>query len=146
MRLGAILGALAVLLAVAIVLALRRRLRSRRARRRARRAIAAESAAERLLVHHGYAIVERQVRITWSPLLDGVPVPTELRVDLIVEKDGELLAAEVKSGAEAPRLETAATRRQLLEYRVAFAVDGVLLIEPEARLIRRVDFVFGTLT
>jgi hypothetical protein len=141
-RLGAILGALAVLLAVAMILALRRRLRSRRARRRARRAIAAESAAERLLVLHGYAIVERQVRITWSPLLDGVPVPTELRVDLIVEKDGELLAAEVKSGAEAPRLETAATRRQLLEYRVAFAVDGVLLIEPEARSIRRVDFLF----
>jgi len=143
MKVGAIIGAIAVLLVVALVLAVRRRLRSHRARRRARRAIAAETAAEGLLVRHGYAIVDRQVRITWTPLLDGEPVPTELRVDLLVEKDGERLAAEVKSGTEAPRLETAATRRQLLEYRVAFAVDGVLLVEPAAGLVRRVDFPIG---
>jgi hypothetical protein len=133
-------GALVMLLAVAVLAALRRRWRSARARRRARIAVAAESAGERLLVRHGYAIRERQVRVVWAPLLDGEPVPTELRVDVIVEKDGEVLAAEIKSGSEAPRLETAATRRQLLEYRVAFAVDGVLLVEPAANSIRRVDF------
>jgi hypothetical protein len=137
---GMIVGAAAMLLALAIILAIRRRIRSRRARRRARIAVAAETAAERLLVRHGYAILDRQVRLTWTPLLDGVPVPTELRLDLLVTRAGEVLAAEVKSGAEAPRLETAATRRQLLEYRVAFAVDGVLLVEPAAGSIRRVDF------
>jgi Holliday junction resolvase-like predicted endonuclease len=137
---GMIVGAAAMLLALALVLAIRRRLRSRRARRRARIAVAAETAAERLLVRHGYAILDRQVRIIWTPLLDGEPVPTELRLDLLVAKAGEVLAAEVKSGADAPRLETAATRRQLLEYRVAFAVDGVLLVEPAAGSIRRVDF------
>src|SRR5690349_8712411 len=106
---GMIVGAAAMLLALAVVLAIRRRLRSRRARRRARIAVAAETAAERLLVRHGYAILDRQVRIVWTPLLDGEPVPTELRLDLLVAKAGEVLAAEVKSGADAPRLETAAT-------------------------------------
>ena len=138
--LSAIGGAFLALLAVALVLALRRAWRSRRARRRARRALAAETAAERLLARHGYVVVERQARLVWAPLLDGVPVPTALRADLIVERGGEVLAAEVKTGAEAPRLETAATRRQLLEYRVAFAVDGVLLVEPDAGRVRRVDF------
>lgn len=137
---GMIVGAAAMLLVLAVVLAIRRRVRSRRARRRARIAVAAETAAERLLVRHGYAILDRQVRLIWTPLLDGEPVPTELRLDLLVAKAGEVLAAEVKSGTEAPRLETAATRRQLLEYRVAFAVDGVLLVEPAAGSIRRVDF------
>jgi hypothetical protein len=137
---GILLGAAAMLLVVALVLALRRRVRSARARRRARIAVAAETAAERLLVRHGYAIVERQARLLWTPLLDDEPVPIELRVDLIVTRDGEVLAAEVKSGADAPRLETAATRRQLLEYRVAFAVDGILLVEPATDSIRRVDF------
>jgi hypothetical protein len=143
MRSDLVLGAAIMLLVVALVLAVRRRWRSRRARVRARRALAAETAAERLLVRHGYAIVDRQARVTFTPLLDGEPVPLELRVDLIVEKRGERLAAEVKSGEAAPRLETAATRRQLLEYRVAFAVDGVLLVEPAAGTIRRVDFPFA---
>jgi hypothetical protein len=140
LALAALGGALAVLLILALVLAARRKLRSQKARRRARRSLAAETAAERLLADHGYAIVERQVRLVWAPCLDGEPVPTELRLDLLVEKDAELFAAEVKSGDEAPRLETAATRRQLLEYRVAFPVAAVLLVEPEAGLVRRVDF------
>jgi len=64
----------------------------------------------------------------------------ELRADYLVERGGELLVAEVKTGEEAPSLETAATRRQLLEYHVAFAVDGVLLVSPEQGTIQRVAF------
>jgi hypothetical protein len=48
--------------------------------------------------------------------------------------------AEVKTGTLAPRIETATTRRQLLEYRVAFAVDGVLLVDADAGTVRRVEF------
>ncbi len=48
--------------------------------------------------------------------------------------------AEVKTGAAAPQLSTAATRRQLLEYRVAFDVDGVLLVDAEAGRVQRVVF------
>src|SRR5690349_15073624 len=56
------------------------------------------------------------------------------------EGKGELLVAEVKTGDEAPSVTTAATRRQLLEYHVAFGADGVLLVCPERKAIHRIVF------
>ena len=117
---------------------------SRRARVRAARAMAGESGAVELLRDAGYTIVAAQARIWWSPMVDGEPHQLELRADYLVEQDGALLVAEVKTGEEAPRLSTAATRRQLLEYQVAFATaygaEGVLLVCPEAGTIHRVEF------
>ncbi len=111
-----------------------------RARRRAGRAIAGEDDAVGMLRKAGYRIVARQARTWWTPLVDGEPYETEVRADYLVEAGGELLVAEVKTGAEAPQLSTAATRRQLLEYHVAFEADGVLLVCPELGAIHRVDF------
>jgi len=111
-----------------------------RARARAERAGAGEDEAARMLEDAGYTIVERQARVTWAPLVDGAPVMTELRADYLVEAGGELLVAEVKTGDEAPSVTTAATRRQLLEYHVAFGADGVLLVCPERGQIHRVVF------
>lgn len=93
-----------------------------------------------MLASAGYRIVERQATTAWVPLVDGEPCELELRADYLVEGDGELLVAEVKTGDEAPLITTAATRRQLLEYSVAFAVDGVLLICPERDAIHRIEF------
>ena len=139
----ALVAAVAVLSALlALWLAARwRRFRgSWRARRRAARAGAGEDRAALMLEAAGFRIVARQARIAWVPLVDGEPFATELRADYLVERGDELLVAEVKTGAEAPSLATAATRRQLLEYRVAFDADGVLLVCPEAGAIHRVEF------
>ena len=57
---------------------------------------------------------------------------TLLRADLLVTRNGRRYVAEVKTGRTAPRLDCAATRRQLLEYRIAFGVDGVLLVDAES--------------
>ena len=119
---------------------------SRRARRRARRAGAGEDGAAHLLEAAGFTIVERQARVAWAPLVDGAPVHMELRADYLVEASGELFVAEVKTGDDAPSVETAATRRQLLEYHVAFAADGVLLVCPERGTIQRVKFAIGRYT
>lgn len=135
---------LAVLVGALAALVISRRLRrwrgAWRARRRAGRAFAGEDDAARLLRDAGFRIVARQARTWWSPLVDGEPLETEVRADYLVEADGELLVAEVKTGEHAPHLATAATRRQLLEYRVAFEVDGVLLVCPERGSIHRIDF------
>jgi hypothetical protein len=133
----ALVGAL-----IALVLARRaRRWRgSLRARRRASRAGAGEDAAAVLLRRAGFRIVARQARTWWAPLVDGEPHETELRADYLVEADGERLVAEVKTGDAAPSLASAATRRQLLEYHVAFAADGVLLVCPERGSIHRIEF------
>ncbi len=130
----------AAVLALWLAALVRRWRGSLRAKRRAARAGAGEEAAAVLLADAGFTIVERQARVAWAPLVDGEPLFMELRVDYLVEANGELLVAEVKTGDEAPSLETAATRRQLLEYHVAFAADGVLLVCPERRSIHRVVF------
>jgi Holliday junction resolvase-like predicted endonuclease len=133
----ALAGALLALMLARIVRGWRG---SWRARRRAARAGAGEDAAAVLLRRAGFRIVARQARTRWAPLIDGEPLETELRADYLVEAHGELLVAEVKTGNEAPSLATAATRRQLLEYCVAFDVDGVLLVCPERGSIHRVEF------
>jgi len=140
--------AIAVLAGALVALVLARWLRgwrgSRVARVRAARAGAGEDRAAQLLRDAGFTIVATQARTWWSPLLDGGPQEMELRADYLVEADGELLVAEVKTGDEAPRLSTAATRRQLLEYHVAFSAaygaEGVLLVCPELGTIHRVEF------
>jgi len=128
-----------------VALVITRRLRqwrgSWRARRRAGRAVAGEDQAADMLRRAGFRIVARQARTWWAPIVDGEPHETEVRADYLVEAaDGEFLVAEVKTGEEAPQLSTAATRRQLLEYHVAFEADGVLLVCPERGAIHRVDF------
>jgi Holliday junction resolvase-like predicted endonuclease len=135
-----VVALVAAVIALWLARVLRRWRGSLRARRRAARAGAGEDAAALLLADAGFTIVERQARVVWAPLVDGEPVAMELRVDYLVERDGELLVAEVKTGEEAPSVETAATRRQLLEYHVAFAADGVLLVSPERGTIQRVVF------
>ena len=64
----------------------------------------------------------------------------ELRADLLVERDGMRFIAEVKTGERAPDPSFPPTRRQLLEYRLAFDPYGVLLVDVEAGEIFEVDF------
>jgi hypothetical protein len=135
-----VVAIIAAVLALWLASLVRRWRGSLRAKQRAARAGAGEDAAAQLLADAGFTIVERQARVVWAPLVDGEPLHMELRADYLVEARGELLVAEVKTGEEAPSLETAATRRQLLEYHVAFAADGVLLVCPERGTIQRVVF------
>ena len=137
LAIAVLIGALLALIAARLV---RRWRGSWRARRRAARAGAGETAAARMLERAGFRIVAEQARTAWAPLIDGEPQEMELRADYLVEAAGELLVAEVKTGEAAPSLATAATRRQLLEYHVAFGADGVLLVCPERGAIHRIEF------
>ena len=133
--------AIALLLAEAWAVELLGRALDRgRRRRRAQRALRAERDAERLLERCGYAIEQRQAPLSWSILCDGAPHEVALRADLIVSRAGRRYVAEVKSGDAAPRLASANTRRQLLEYAVAYDVHGVLLVDMETERVQSVDF------
>jgi len=132
-------------IAVAVILAylslqLVKHLARRRRMRRAARAAHAERAAARVLIRSGYAIVGRQVRRAWSVLADGEEVGFDLIADYLVESAGTLWVAEVKTGQRALSLRHGPTRRQLLEYRHAFGVEGVLLVDAEAEHVRRIQF------
>ncbi len=93
-----------------------------------------------LLRELGYTIVGRQVAVSYGVQIDGEPVSVGLRADYLVAHGPRRYVAEVKTGRLAPRIDTPATRRQLLEYRVAFDVDGVLLVDAESRRVRSVVF------
>ena len=113
--------------------------RSWSVRERARRAVEGELRAEPLLRRAGYEVIERQARARWTVYADGEPLEVGLRADLLVTRGGRSYVAEVKTGKLAPRLDHAATRRQLLEYRLVFGVDGVLLVDAEAERVTVVE-------
>ncbi len=114
--------------------------RSRRARVRAARAGDGEREAAVWLEDAGFAIDAAQATGTYEVALDGDVVEIPLRADYLVSKGERRWVAEVKTGAVAPKIATAATRRQLLEYLVAFDVDGVLLVDAERGVVHDVSF------
>ncbi|AKF04082.1 hypothetical protein [Sandaracinus amylolyticus] len=118
-----------------------RRLRARSRQLRARRG---ERDAERLLARAGWIVEARQVARTLRFEVDGAPAEAHVRCDLLVRRGARRCVAEVKTGALAPRLDHAPTRRQLLEYRLAFDVDGVLLVDAESERVMEVRFPLAT--
>jgi hypothetical protein len=139
--------ALAVAIAVALVLAavlvvgrLQRWGKRRRMSLRMERAVAGEERAAGLLEGRGFAVLGAQAVIEHAVQIDDRVVTVALRADYLAEKDGRRYVVEVKTGAVAPRIETSATRRQMLEYRIAFDVDGVLLVDAESGNVHEVTF------
>jgi hypothetical protein len=133
-----LLGAIALLL----LLWWRATTRARRATRaRQRRARRGEDLAEDLLAEAGFTVVDRQVTVRWTLLVDGEAVEVGCRADLVVDGPDGRFVAEVKTGDRAPDPTFPATRRQLLEYLHAFGdqVDGVLLVDMERGEVRRVE-------
>lgn len=133
------LGLLAGLLVTWALFALRDRARRRRQQRRADRGRALEADAPAMLTRAGYRVLRRhpEARYTWW--IDGEARETALAADLLVERGGARYVVEVKSG-RGVRAERRETRRQLLEYALTYAVDGVLLLDAEAGRLHEVAF------
>jgi hypothetical protein len=112
--------------------------RSRRARARMLRARDGERTARELLVRRGFQIVAEQAPGSIVLRVDGADSVHALRADFLVVRDGQRFVAEVKTGALAPSLDHAPTRRQILEYCAAFDVDGALLVDPESDRVREI--------
>jgi hypothetical protein len=104
------------------------------------RASAGEALAHKLLTKAGYRIEAAQATQRWTVHVDGKGAEVTLRADFVVTRRGRRYVAEVKTGDAAPDVAAPATRRQLLEYRCAFGVDGVLLVDAEAKRVYAVDF------
>lgn len=132
--------ALGLAAAIVLLAMLRAWLRGMRAHARSVRAVAGEREAAAILRARGYAILGAQVAVEYPVRIDGVTISMGLRADYLVTKNGARFIAEVKTGSLAPRIDTAATRRQLLEYEVAFDVDGVLLVDADTQRVHTVAF------
>lgn len=110
------------------------------ARRRARIALHGQRDAAGVLTAHGYEIIAGQTRHQLVYQVERNAYVATLQCDYVVRRDGELWIAEVKTGRAAPQLSTAATRRQLLEYQVAFGVPGIVLVDMEQGTCAEVRF------
>ena len=140
-----LLAALAIgaVLLLVVANAARRLLLRFRIQARSARAFRGEARAADLLERAGYAIVARQLASSWAVSVDGERVEIGVRADYLVEQGGRRFVAEVKTGRAGTRIEHAPTRRQLLEYRFAFDVDGVLLVDAESDTVHEVVFAIG---
>ena len=140
--LALVAGALAVVVALVQTLRLWWRSFSRRRtlRQRARHAATGEVRAELLLAERGYEVEARQVAGQVSLTVDDRPVTAGVRADLVVRRGGRRWVAEVKTGSLAPSITHPATRRQLLEYSLAFETAGMLLVDVDAGRVEEVRF------
>lgn len=135
---------LVLLLALALCVALvgwrRTATRSSRASRgRQRVAARGEGRAEALAEAAGFTVLDRQVSQRWWIQVDGEHREVLSRVDLLLERDGLLYVADVKTGQQAPDPTFPATRRQLLEYILAFDADGALILDMQSQAVREVE-------
>ena len=108
--------------------------------RRQRVASEGERAAVGVLQAQGYQVVDRQVTGRWSLWVDGHDLPVHSRADLLVARGGRRFVAEIKTGDLAVDPTRPATRRQLLEYLLAFDVAGVLLVDMVQGTVHEVRF------
>ncbi len=135
-----ILGLLAAVVLLWSMLVHERGKASRASKRRVRRAQRGEHDAIALLEDHGYTVLDEQLRGGWTVEVDGEDHRVEVIADLLVERDGWRFIAEVKTGELATDPLRPATRRQLLEYLLAFEPDGLLLVDMDAEEIVEVAF------
>jgi hypothetical protein len=141
----ALLWALAALIVLIVAvswlsLALRARLEAWRLRRRRRRGALGQRRARTVLERHGFDVLAEEHPAAGALEVDGRTIPYTVRVDYLVRRAGRTFGVEVKTGERAPDPTCRATRRQLLEYSQLLDVDGLLLLDMEARRLMEVRF------
>jgi len=99
-----------------------------------------ESRAIKLLKRAGYVIESEQTSSHLEVEIDGEVETWLVRADFIVSRRGRRYVAETKGGEASASIGTAATRRQLLEYTLAFDTDGVLLVDAARGDVHEVSF------
>ncbi|HEY6880598.1 MAG TPA: hypothetical protein VI299_21385 [Polyangiales bacterium] len=111
----------------------------RAASKAAKHGLKSEKDAEKLLKKLGYQVIQKQPPASYWAVVDGEPQAINVAGDLLLEKNGQSFLAEVKTG-KAAKLEHEGTRRQILEYQLAFGVDGILLLDMDAKVMRTIRF------
>lgn len=117
-----------------------KRLRGLRVKKRNKRAKKGEEQAIHFLESQGYTIASTQVNKTIVTWINGKPHAHHVRADYLVRQRGKTYVAEIKTGQLAPRPSRADTRRQLLEYSLAYRPDGILLVDMEKKKIHEIVF------
>jgi len=117
-------------------------LRAKRLRKRFSKSRQAEKEAEKVLKKNGYVILDAQKS---KPLLITIGDKIHrylVRIDYLARKRGKVYVVEVKSGEKIPYITNRETRRQMLEYYLAYQPSGILLLNMKNKTISEVKFQF----
>lgn len=110
-------------------------------RRRFRRGEIAEKNAVKFLRHRGYRILAAQLQETIVVYVDGIPQKSTVRADFLVRRGWKTYIVEVKSGQQGT-VRLPHVRRQLLEYKLVYQPDGILLLDMEHRDLQEIRFAY----
>ena len=135
----AVVAGLALL--VAAVLRVRRYLELRRLRRRFARGAEGQREARDFLRRRGFELLAEEHEVTGLLEVDGEARPYDVRVDYLVRRGRRLYGVEVKTGSKATDPLYIPTRRQLLEYSHLLDVDGLYLLDMDAKKMMKIQFV-----
>lgn len=117
-------------------------LRAKKLRKRFSKSRQAEKEAEKILRKNGYTIIDAQKS---KPLLLTIGDKIHrylVRIDYLARKRGKVFVVEVKSGEKIPYITNRETRRQMLEYYLAYQPCGILLLNMKNKSISEVKFQF----
>ena len=104
-----------------------------------RRGRIGENRAIRLLKKRGYNIIQSQVPLSGNIQIDNRPSSFNVRVDYLVEREGQKYLVEVKTGLAA-QASNPATRRQLLEYATIGKTDKIVLVDSTLGTVKTIRF------
>ena len=104
-----------------------------------RRGRLGEDKAIELLKNNGYKIIQSQVPLSGTFQIDNQPANFNVRVDYLVEREGVMYMAEVKTGLAA-QASNPATRRQLLEYANIGKTDKIVLVDSTLGTVKKIGF------
>lgn len=109
--------------------------------RRFKRGLLAEKQAAKLLRRYGYKILAAQLKETIIVYVNGEPQKSTVRADFLVRKGWKTYIVEVKSGQQGT-IKQVATRRQLLEYKLVYEPDGIILLDMEHHNLQKISFAY----
>ena len=112
---------------------------AKKSREHARRGHVAEREAQQVLESMGFKVLDKQVETEIGWWSDQDWYETTITADYLVKRNGHTAIVEVKTGKESKATHRH-TRRQLLEYRIAFSVDHIYLFDGERQQLSQIDF------
>jgi len=119
---------------------LTRYIRKIKLKTRMKKARKGELKAIELLQRNGYEILDAQKQKQYNMTVDNKKYQISVKADMIVKKGKKIYVAEVKTGEKAPSANLPATRRQLLEYFLVYKPDGIILVDMENQILKKVEY------
>jgi Holliday junction resolvase-like predicted endonuclease len=128
-------------LSLILYLKIRDYLNYHKAIQRSRSSKKAEKQAEKWLKRNGFQIIGKQQS---RPLIIKTGNTSHhylIRTDFLVKKGGYKYVVEVKSGRKNSKITNRETRRQLLEYFLAYQTYGIILFDMDSKTFSEVKFL-----